>query len=100
MTDFTAPGTAVFSGLDEVVRFLMEVEHRSTERVWCSRGIVGVPPSAGIRRVEELLVGRSDVCVVVKQQEGFLGKVLGPAISFIDRLPERVVSQADEGGLE
>ena len=38
--------------------------------------------------------------MVIKCQEGFLGIVLDPTVSFVARLPQRVVGQADEDGLD
>ena len=64
-----------------------------------------MPRATGVRRVEEFLPGSDRVCavgrvlVMVKCQEGFLGIVLNPTVSFIARLPERVVGQANEDGL-
>ena len=65
-----------------------------------------MPRSTGVGRVEDLLSGSDGVCavwrvfVVVKCQEGFLGKVLDPAVPLVARLPQRVVGQANEDGLD
>ena len=64
-----------------------------------------MPRSTGVCRVEELLASSDCVCavgrvfVVVKCQESFSGVVLDPTVSFVTRLPERVVGQANEDGL-
>ena len=103
---FTTSGTAVFSGPDKVVRFRMKTEYSLAEGVWQSRSLGGMPRSAGIRRVEKLLPGSDSVCavcrvfVVVECQESFLGIVLDPTVTFVARLPQRVVGQADEDRLE
>lgn len=106
VTVFTTSGTPIFSGPDKVVRFRMETEHSLAKGVWQGRSLGGVPRSAGIRRVDELLAGSDSVCavcrvfVVVECQESFLRIVLDPTVTFIARLPQRVVGQADENGLE
>lgn len=105
VTVFTTSGTAVFSGPDKVVRFRVETEHSLAKGVWQGRSLSGMPRSAGIRRVEEPLAGSDSICavcrvfVVVECQESFLGIVLDPTVTFVARLPQRVVGQADEDGL-
>ena len=106
VTVFTTSRTAIFSGPDKVVRFWMEMEYSLAEGVWQSRSLSRVPRSAGIRRVEEPLAGSDSVCavrrvfVVIECQEGFLGIVLDPTVTFVARLPQRVVGQADKDGLD
>jgi len=106
VTVFATSGTPVFSGPNEVVRFGMETEHSLAKGVWQGRSLGYMPRSAGIRRVDEFLAGSDSVCsvcrvfVVVECQESFLGIVLDPTVTFVARLPQRVVGQADEDGLE
>ena len=84
----------------------MEMEYSLAEGVWQSRSLSRMPRSAGICRVEKPLAGSDSVCavwrvfVMVKRQEGFLGIVLDPGVTFVARLPQRVVGQADEDGLD
>jgi len=43
VTIFTTPGTAVFSGPDEVVRFRMEMEYSLAKGIWYRRSL-GIMP--------------------------------------------------------
>jgi len=102
MAIFTASGTTILSGPDEVVRFRVEMEYSLTKGVWYSRSLNGMPRSTSVCRVEELLARSNRVCtvgsvfVVVKRQKGVLGGVLDPTVPFVARLPERVVGQANK----
>ena len=106
VTIFTTPGTTILSGPNEVVRLGVEMEHSLAKGVWYSRSLSEMPRATGVCRVEELLSSSNRICavervfVVVKCQEGFLGVVLDPTVSFVAGLPERIIGQANEDGLD
>ena len=96
----------MITGPNEVVRFRMEMEYAETEGIWYGRGVIEMPRSTSICRVEELPFGGDGVCtiwrvfMVIKCQESCFGLKLLPPVSLIARLPEGVVCQANENGLD
>ena len=83
----------------------MEMEHSLAKSVRYGGSLSIMPRATGVGRVEDLLSGSDRiravgrVFMVVKRQEGFFWEVLDPAVPFVARLPERVIGQTNQDGL-
>lgn len=84
----------------------VELHDLRAEAVWRIRGLDGVPVDAGVGCVIIFIGSRDEECTIIGEfmmvecQEPFLGDGFLPMVAFVTRLPDGLVSQADEDGLK